>query len=198
MTILSELVKQAASVADVQSRLNRHGALVRNLTRRRTIIGAGIGAVAGGAGVGAAQYRANKGKDKRRHGSVSGAAVRGALTGVLFGSQLGAASGLVRGLKSQNRAHRYADSWIRRRMSSSGPRSAPRSGAGSNPFWGGIRDEKIRRQAQGVAAHAKKTTGPEGQNARNILSRMGRKHGFDPDTAIKHAAFAAEMRQALL
>ncbi len=189
MTILSELVKRAASVADVQSRLNRHRDLVKKFVQRRRVIGTATGAVAGGVGLGAAQHSANKSKDKARHGSVGASAVAGALSGGFLGHEVGMLSAGRRAFKSMGRAQRHTSSWNARfnraRAGANAGGSASRK-AGGHPFWDKV-PEAVRHKAKGVATHAKRTAGPEGEAARNVLKNMGKKHGFDPDMAVKHA-----------
>lgn len=161
-------------------------AAAERLMNRRANIGTAIGAGAG-AGIGALRaHMKNKDLPKgKKHSVLGSAAVHGAVGG--FAGRVAGAASAAGHVARASRAHYEEEfsGWGR-----GGGHSAPKSGGAGHPFWSKIKNEKVRRQAQGVAAHAKKTQGAEGEAAKGILKNMAKKHGFSAEDAIKHASFA--------
>lgn len=138
--------------------------LLQNLVHKRMNAGAAMGAVAGaalGARSGAKEDR------KAGLGKHTKAIARGVVGGVLGGGAGGAAGALSaypRVVKSRRVA----------------------GGIGKEPFWRSIPEEH-RNKIRGIATHAKRTKGPEGDTAREILRSKAKQHGFSFSQAIKHA-----------
>ena len=75
--------------------------------------------------------------------------------------------------------------------SSAGGRTADKNPGG---YWDKVNiPDNVKRKAKGAAAHAKKTSGPEGDVAKKILRDLANKHGFDYDEAIKTASELRDM-----
>lgn len=178
MTTLSDMIKAAVAVS--ASRLGQQKKLVERIIRRRQIVGGAAGAVLGGAAAAHATKKQNK-KTRAQN------AIGGAVIGGYLGASAGGLSSYKRVMRSAGRAQSYAHGAQARWQRSARAAGASRKASG-HPFWDKV-PEAVRSKARGAATHAKRTSGPEGETARNVLRNMGKKHGFDPDLAIKHAAF---------
>lgn len=197
MTILSDFLKQASAVDRYMRMAGRRR---DRIARMGTAIGAGAGGVLGGATGALSQHVSNKSikpgdmelrqrwdgtweARKRKPRSLVGAAIGGAL----LGGALGAGAGQSLGADSANQYVNRANSTIRRYKQDVANFGSRRAANVNRNFWSKI-PEQARNKIKGIARHAR-NPGSEGENARRILEREAKRHGFNAQHAIKHAAF---------